>query len=113
MNIDITSKAIKNKLIEVNTTLKFEDKEFFLIFEGFSSWEWYQIMGYQISKISVLVSQISNTVLISLSESKKLVEKVKANSDLLKLYVLSLFIRKEVRLCSPRGNKHFFLSHIY
>ena len=27
MNIDITSKAIKNKLIEVNTTLKFEDKE--------------------------------------------------------------------------------------
>ena len=27
LNIDITSKAIKNKLIEVNTTLKFEDKE--------------------------------------------------------------------------------------
>ena len=27
MNIDITSKALKNKLIEVNTTLKFEDKE--------------------------------------------------------------------------------------
>ena len=26
MNIDITSKALKNKLIEVNTTLKFEDK---------------------------------------------------------------------------------------
>ena len=26
-NIDITSKALKNKLIEVNTTLKFEDKE--------------------------------------------------------------------------------------
>ena len=27
MNIDITSKALKNKLIEVNTTLKFEDKD--------------------------------------------------------------------------------------
>ena len=27
LNIDITSKAIKNKLIEINTTLKFEDKE--------------------------------------------------------------------------------------
>ncbi len=27
LNIDITSKASKNKLIEVNTTLKFEDKE--------------------------------------------------------------------------------------
>tara|TARA_S200000501_G_scaffold376305_1_gene430843 strand:+ start:1341 stop:1763 length:423 start_codon:yes stop_codon:yes gene_type:complete len=26
LNIDITSKAIKNKLIEINTTLKFEDK---------------------------------------------------------------------------------------
>ena len=27
LNIDITSKALKNKLIEVNTTLKFEYKE--------------------------------------------------------------------------------------
>ena len=27
LNIDITSKALKEKLIEVNTTLKFEDKE--------------------------------------------------------------------------------------
>ena len=27
LNIDITSKALKNKLVEVNTTLKFEDKE--------------------------------------------------------------------------------------
>jgi len=27
LNIDITSKALKNKLIEVSTTLKFEDKE--------------------------------------------------------------------------------------
>ena len=27
LNIDITSKVLKNKLIEVNTTLKFEDKE--------------------------------------------------------------------------------------
>ena len=27
LNIDINSKALKNKLIEVNTTLKFEDKE--------------------------------------------------------------------------------------
>ena len=27
LNIDINSKAIKNKLIGVNTTLKFEDKE--------------------------------------------------------------------------------------
>ena len=27
LNIDITSKPLKNKLIEVNTTLKFEDKE--------------------------------------------------------------------------------------
>ena len=27
LNIDITSKALKNKLIEVMTTLKFEDKE--------------------------------------------------------------------------------------
>ena len=27
LNIDITSKALKNKLIEMNTTLKFEDKE--------------------------------------------------------------------------------------
>ena len=26
LNIDITSRALKNKLIEVNTTLKFEDK---------------------------------------------------------------------------------------
>ena len=26
LNIDINSKALKNKLIEVNTTLKFEDK---------------------------------------------------------------------------------------
>ena len=26
-NIDITSQALKNKLIEINTTLKFEDKE--------------------------------------------------------------------------------------
>ena len=26
LNIDITSKALKNKLIKVNTTLKFEDK---------------------------------------------------------------------------------------
>ena len=27
LNIDISSKALKNKLIEVNTSLKFEDKE--------------------------------------------------------------------------------------
>jgi preprotein translocase subunit SecB len=27
LNIDITSRALKNKLIEINTTLKFEDKE--------------------------------------------------------------------------------------
>ena len=27
LNIDITSEALKNKMIEVNTTLKFEDKE--------------------------------------------------------------------------------------
>ena len=27
LNIDINSKVLKNKLIEVNTTLKFEDKE--------------------------------------------------------------------------------------
>ncbi len=27
LNIDITSKALKNKLVEVNITLKFEDKE--------------------------------------------------------------------------------------
>ena len=27
LNIDITSKALKEKIIEVNTTLKFEDKE--------------------------------------------------------------------------------------
>ena len=27
LNIDINSKAIKNKLVEINTTLKFEDKE--------------------------------------------------------------------------------------
>ncbi len=27
LNIDINSKALKNKLIEVNTSLKFEDKE--------------------------------------------------------------------------------------
>ena len=27
LNIDITSKALNNKLVEVNTTLKFEDKE--------------------------------------------------------------------------------------
>jgi preprotein translocase subunit SecB len=27
LNIDITSKALKNNLIEINTTLKFEDKE--------------------------------------------------------------------------------------
>ncbi len=27
MNIDINSKALKNKLIEINTTLKFEDKD--------------------------------------------------------------------------------------
>ena len=27
LNIDINSKALKNKLIEINTTLKFEDKE--------------------------------------------------------------------------------------
>ena len=26
LNIEITSKALKNKLIEINTTLKFEDK---------------------------------------------------------------------------------------
>ena len=27
LNIDINSKALKNKLIEINTTLKFEDKQ--------------------------------------------------------------------------------------
>ena len=27
LNIDITSKALKNKYIEINTTLKFEDKD--------------------------------------------------------------------------------------
>ncbi len=27
LNIDINSKALKNKLVEINTTLKFEDKE--------------------------------------------------------------------------------------
>ncbi len=27
LNIDITSKPLKNKMVEVNTTLKFEDKE--------------------------------------------------------------------------------------
>ena len=27
LNIDITSKALKNRLIEVNTTLKFQDKD--------------------------------------------------------------------------------------
>ena len=28
LNIDITSKPLKNKMVEVNTTLKFEDKEY-------------------------------------------------------------------------------------
>ena len=28
LNIDINSKPLKNKMIEVNTTLKFEDKEY-------------------------------------------------------------------------------------
>ena len=27
LNIDINSKAVKNKIIEINTTLRFEDKE--------------------------------------------------------------------------------------
>ena len=27
LNIDITSKALKDKLVEINTTFKFEDKE--------------------------------------------------------------------------------------
>ena len=27
LNIDITSKALKNKMVEINTTLKFEDKD--------------------------------------------------------------------------------------
>jgi len=27
LNIDITSKALKDKIVEINTTLKFEDKE--------------------------------------------------------------------------------------
>ena len=27
LNIDITSKALKNKLVEINTSLKFEDKK--------------------------------------------------------------------------------------
>ena len=27
LNIDITSKALKNRMIEINTTLRFEDKE--------------------------------------------------------------------------------------
>ncbi len=27
LNIDISSRALKNKLVEINTTLKFEDKE--------------------------------------------------------------------------------------
>jgi len=27
LNIDITSKPLKNKLVEINTTIKFEDKE--------------------------------------------------------------------------------------
>ena len=27
LNIDINSKALKNKLVEINTTMKFEDKE--------------------------------------------------------------------------------------
>ena len=27
LNIDITSKPLKNKMVEVNTTMKFEDKE--------------------------------------------------------------------------------------
>ena len=27
LNIDITSKALKNKLVEINTTIKFEDKD--------------------------------------------------------------------------------------
>ena len=27
LNIDINSKALKDKIIEINTTLKFEDKE--------------------------------------------------------------------------------------
>ena len=27
LNIDITSRALKNKIVEINTTLKFEDKE--------------------------------------------------------------------------------------
>ena len=27
LNIDITSKPLKNKLVEINTTMKFEDKE--------------------------------------------------------------------------------------
>ena len=27
LNIDINSKALKNKMVEINTTLKFEDKD--------------------------------------------------------------------------------------
>ena len=33
LNIDITSKALKNKMIEINTIMKFEDKQVILIFE--------------------------------------------------------------------------------
>ena len=46
LNIDITSKALKNKLIEVNTTLKFEDKE------GNEKKSYFEIVYASIVKIS-------------------------------------------------------------
>ncbi len=46
LNIDIKSQALKNKLIEINTTLKFEDKE------GNEKKSYYEIVYATIIKVS-------------------------------------------------------------
>ena len=62
LDIDITSKALKNKMIEVNTTLKFEDKE------GNEKRSYFEIIFSTIIKVSDEIKEKKELEQIILSD---------------------------------------------
>ena len=67
LNIDITSKPLKNKLVEVNTVLKFEDKE------QNSKKSYFEIVYVSIVKIDDVVKEKKDMEKIILCEVQNII----------------------------------------
>ena len=64
LNIDINSKPLKNKMVEVNTTLKFEDKE------ANEKKSYFEIVYASVIKIDEKIEDKKEIVLLSVVKKK-------------------------------------------